>query len=278
MPSVLTIAHAGARSLAPENTLAAARKALEVGADMWELDVAVTADGELILFHDDSLARTTNARQMYPDRPPWTFTTFKLSELEVLDFGTWFVETDPFGQIAAGAVTPQEQASYHGEPVPTLRRALEFTRDNNWRVNVEVKTLPSPMTDFPVVEAVISLINELDMASQVLVSSFVSDYLLQVRRLNSSIATAAVVGWTETEALHMPLDLSVDGYNPRYTLLSDQQIQCLRQAGFEVHPWTVNEEAEMRRLIRAGVTGIITDFPQRLRQLLAAWESAPVSI
>ena len=63
MSSILAIAHAGARSLAPENTLAAARKALEVGADMWELDVAVTADGHLFLFHDDSLARTTNARQ-----------------------------------------------------------------------------------------------------------------------------------------------------------------------------------------------------------------------
>jgi glycerophosphoryl diester phosphodiesterase len=278
MPPVLVVAHGGARSLAPENTLAAARKALEIGADMWELDVGVTADGELILFHDDSLARTTNARQVYPDRAPWTFTTFTLAEIEALDSGTWFVETDPFGQIAAGAVTSQEQARYRGEPVPTLRRALEFTRDSNWRVNVEVKTLPPPMTDFPVVEAVISLINELDMASQVLVSSFVPDHVMQVRHLNPSIATAAVVGWSQTEALHMPLDLSVDGYNPRHTLLSDQQIQGLRQAGFEVHPWTVNDKAEMRRLIHAGVTGIITDFPQRLRQLLAAQEAAAASI
>jgi glycerophosphoryl diester phosphodiesterase len=277
MPPVLAIAHGGARSLAPENTLAAARKALEVGADMWELDVAVTADGELILCHDDSLVRTTDARQVYPDRAPWTFTTFTLAEIEALDSGTWFVETDPFGQIAAGAVTFRGQACYRGEPVPTLRRALEFTRDNSWRVNVEIKTLPPPMTDFPVVEAVVSLINDLDMASQVLVSSFVPDHVMQVRRLNPSIATAVVIGWSQTEALHMPLDLSVDGYNPRHSLLSDQQIQNLRQASFEVHPWTVNDEAEMRRLIRAGVTGIITDFPQRLRHLLAAQESAAVS-
>jgi glycerophosphoryl diester phosphodiesterase len=134
------------------------------------------------------------------------------------------------------------------------------------------------MTDFPVVEAVVSLINELDMASQVLVSSFVPDHVMQVRRLNPSFATAAVVGWSQTEVLHMPLDLSVDGYNPRHTLLSDQQIQGLRQAGFEVHPWTVNDKAEMRRLIHAGVTGIITDFPQELRQLLAAQEAAAASI
>lgn len=275
---MLVIAHAGARSLAPENTLAAARKALEVGADMWELDVAVTADGHLFLFHDDSLARTTNARQVYPDRAPWIFTTFTRAELEALDFGSWFVEADPFGQIAAGALTPQELDGYRGEPLPALCRALEFTRDNNWRVNVEIKALPAPMADFPVVEAVVSLINKLEMASQVLVSSFVPDYLWQVRRLNPSIATSAVVGWTETEALHMPLDLPVDGYNPRHTLLSDGQIQSLRQAGFDVYPWTVNDEAEMRRLMRAGVTGIITDFPQTLRRLLAAQESGALSV
>jgi glycerophosphoryl diester phosphodiesterase len=275
---MLVIAHAGARSLAPENTLAAARKALEVGADMWELDVAVTADGHLFLFHDDSLARTTNARQVYPDRAPWTFTTFTLSELETLDFGTWFVETDPFGQIAAGAVAPQDQASYRGEPLPTLRRALEFTRDNNWRVNVEIKALPVPMADFPVVKAVVSLINELDMASQVCISSFVLDYLWQARHMNPTIAIAAVVGWTETEALQMPLDLPVDGYNPRHSLLRDEQVQSLRQAGYDVHPWTVNDEVDMRRLIRAGVTGIITDFPQRLRRLLAAQETGVLSV
>jgi len=275
---MLVIAHAGARSLAPENTLSAARKALEVGADLWELDVAVTADGCLFLFHDDSLARTTDARQVYPDRAPWIFTTFTRAELEALDFGSWYVDTDPFGQIAAGAVTSQDQASYQGESLPTLRRALEFTRDNNWRVNVEIKALPAPMADFPVAESVVSLIEELDMASQVCVSSFVLDYLWQVRRLNPAIAIAAVVGWTETETLHMPLDLPVDGYNPRHTLLSDDQVQSLRQAGFGVHPWTVNEEADMWRLVRAGVTGIITDFPQRLRRLLAAQESELLSV
>ncbi|HFD40915.1 MAG TPA: glycerophosphodiester phosphodiesterase, partial [Anaerolineae bacterium] len=92
---VVNIAHRGARSLAPENTLVAARKALAVGADLWETDVAVTADGELILFHDDSLVRTTDAERRFPDRAPWTFTTFSLAEIRSLDAGSWFVETDP---------------------------------------------------------------------------------------------------------------------------------------------------------------------------------------
>ncbi|HEX32441.1 MAG TPA: glycerophosphodiester phosphodiesterase, partial [Candidatus Acetothermia bacterium] len=114
MPSIINIAHAGARSLAPENTIAAARKAQLVGADMWELDVAVTSDGELILFHDDSLARTTNAVEAFPTRAPWTFTTFSLEEIRTLDAGSWFAKTDPFGEIAAGKVSKAELESYHG--------------------------------------------------------------------------------------------------------------------------------------------------------------------
>jgi len=111
MSSVLNIAHAGARSLAPENTIAAASKALEVGADMWELDVAVTRDGELILFHDDSLARTTDAVNRFPDRAPWTFTTFSLAEVRSLNAGSWFAETDPFGEIAREVLPKQEDTS-----------------------------------------------------------------------------------------------------------------------------------------------------------------------
>ena len=90
MTRVLNIAHRGARSLAPENTLAAARMARHAGADMWELDVAVSADGALFVMHDDSLQRTTNAAQRFPDRAPWTFSGFTLAELEAEGLGPFF--------------------------------------------------------------------------------------------------------------------------------------------------------------------------------------------
>ncbi len=167
----LNIAHRGARSLAPENTLAAARKGLEIGADLWELDVAVTADGELVVIHDDTLERTSNAAQVYPDRRPWLVNTFSLAELRKLDFGSWFNQTDPFKQIAAGAVTQEMQQRYVGEPIPTLREALVFTRDNHWRVNVEIKDATSTPGDQAVAEKVVALIEELGMVNQVLISS-----------------------------------------------------------------------------------------------------------
>jgi len=145
------IAHRGARSLAPENTLAAAQKGYEAGADMWETDVGVTADGVLILFHDDSLKRTTNAAEVYPGREPWTFTEFSFDEIERLDAGGWFNREDPFGQIAAGRVSPEDQASYEGLRVPTVEEALRFTKERDWVVNIELKKLPPPLEDFPVV-------------------------------------------------------------------------------------------------------------------------------
>ncbi len=259
---VLCIAHRGACSLAPENTLAAARKALEVGADMWELDVAVTTDGQLILGHDDTLVRTTNVETIFPDRAPWTYPTFTLSELKQLDTGSRYIETDPFGLIASGEVTPADQAAMRGEPIPTLREALLFTRDHNWRVNVEIKKIPPPMEAFPVLAAVMALIAELDMVEQVLLSSFIHSELQRAKMTNPVIAAAALVGSSETEPIIWPTELAVDAYHPRHTLIDRAKIQRLRQAGFDVNPWTVNNKSEMERLIEAGVTGIITDFPQ----------------
>lgn len=264
---VVNIAHRGARSLAPENTLAAARKALEIGADRWEADVGVTSDGDLILFHDDSLARTTNATARFPDRAPWTFTTFTLAEIRLLDAGSWFAEIDPFGQIAAGAVTPDQQAAYRGEKVPILREALLFTRDAGWRVNLELKRLPPPLARFPVVERVLALVDELEMPlHQVILSSFNHDWLRQAQALRPDIEVQALIGYSFTEPLDWG-DLSFATYNARSTLITEEKIREVTAQGIAVNLFTVNEEDDMRRFIAAGVTGLFTDFPQKLAAL-----------
>jgi glycerophosphoryl diester phosphodiesterase len=264
---VLNIAHRGARSLAPENTLAAARKALELGADLWETDVGVTADGELILFHDDSLARTTDASARFHDRAPWTFTAFTLAEIRTLDAGSWFAETDPFGQIAAGAVTPTEQAAYRGEKVPTLREALVLTRDADWRVNLELKRLPPPADRFPVVERVLALVDELEMPSyQVALSAFNHDWLRQAQTLRPDIEVQALIGYSFIAPLDWG-DLSFATYNARSTLITEDKVREVTSQGIAINLFTVNEEDDMRRFIAAGVTGLFTDFPQRLLNL-----------
>ncbi len=262
---VKVIAHRGARSLAPENTIAAARKALELGADLWETDVAVTADEKLILFHDDSLKRTTNVEEAFPDREPWVFTTFTLQEIRALDAGSWFVEEDPFGQIAAGAVSPEEAESYRGEKVPTLEEALEFTRDAGWAVNLELKRLPSPMEDFPVVQKVLETIRRVGIPlEEVVISSFVHRWLREMHALEPRLEIQALIGYFTSK----PIDWSHVGefhtYNSRNTLTPPEKVHELVEKGEEVNIFTVNDPDEAKRYIEAGVSGLFTDFPQRI--------------
>lgn len=266
--ATLNIAHRGARSLAPENTLAAARRALALGADLWELDVAMTADGELFVVHDDTLERTSNVAAVFPERKPWSNHLFILAEIKQLDFGTWFVETDPFKQIAAAAVTDAELASYRGEPAPTLREALVFTSDNNWRVNIELKDLTGTPGDAVVVEKTVALVDELGMAGRVLISSFNHGYIERVKAANPQITTAALVSGADPDPAALLRRLHAQAYNPKAGQIRPADISLLRDQGFDVYVWTVNDEKTMQELIDARVSGIFTDFPQLLEPLL----------
>ena len=264
----LIIAHRGARSLAPENTLAAARKALEVGAGLWETDVVVTGDGELILLHDDSLTRTTNVSDCFPDRAPWTVTTFTLDEIRSLDAGSWFARTDPFGQIAAGLVTREALSAYRNVKIPTLGEALRFTKDASFCVNLELKRLPSPMKNFPLVERVLAMIDDAGIEHErVIVSSFNHEWLREVQAREPSLAIQALAGCSETDILDWE-NLEFKTYNVLSTLIDEKQVIALTEKGISVNPFTVNEEAEMLKFAEAGAAGIITDFPQRAVHLL----------
>jgi glycerophosphoryl diester phosphodiesterase len=266
----LVIAHRGARSLAPENTLAAARKALEAGADMWELDVAVTADGELVVVHDDTLERTCNVAQVFAGRRPWQVWDFTLAEIQAMDFGSWFGEKDPFGQIQAGVVSHQDMASYAGEKAPTLRQALEFTRDHDWRVNVELKDQPGDELGEILVERTVALVQELRMEREdrVAISSFNHDYLRAVRGLNPRITIQALTSEVIDGLPGYLEGLGTSACNPEIGIWSPGELRHLGQRGILFNVWTVNDEAEMERLVLANVHGIITDFPQVLVRLL----------
>jgi glycerophosphoryl diester phosphodiesterase len=274
MPHPLNIAHRGARSLAPENTLPAALKAFALGAPAWELDVTASADGELIVLHDDTLTRTSNAAEVFPDRAPWLAHTFTLAELRALDFGSWFAAKDPFGQIASGAVSPSELAGYAGLPIPTLRQALELTRQAGRFVNVEIKDASGTPADRTIVEQVVALVQSLEMTRSVLISSFNHTYLARVRAANARIATAALVEGPHPDPVALLRELDAQAYNPGLKQLDRSQIDPLRAAGYDVYVWTVNEEADLRELLAAGVSGLFTDFPQRLAAILSETGSA----
>ncbi len=264
---ITNIAHRGARSIAPENTILAAQKAYEIGADMWELDVAMSSDKEIVVIHDDTLERTSNAAATFPTRKPWRIEDFSFAELRTLDFGSWFIEKDPFGTIANGTISKAETSSFVGLPIPTLREALSFTRDKNWRVNVEIKDLTGKPGDSDIVEKVVGLIQELGLQKSVIISSFNHSYVARAKQADPGIYTAALVENPDPDPAALLVKLNASAFNPSLKTLDYSQIAPLRAKGLDVFVWTVNDEATMRKLIAAGVSGIFTDYPQLLKKI-----------
>ncbi len=261
---ILNIAHRGARSLAPENTLLSARKGFDSGADLWETDVVLTSDGEPVLLHDADLRRTTDVELRFPDRSGDPVTRFTLAEVRSLDAGSWFLETDPFGQIAAGALAPADLNDCREEPIPTLEEALVLTRDLDWRVNLELKALPEPMGRFPMVERVVRSIDRVGIPQeQVVISSFHHPWLQEVTARRQGLGVQALIGDDD--------DLSLDWgngsyatYNVLWTLISDKEIREKTRQGVSINLFTVNDVQDFRRFWKAGASGLFTDFPQRL--------------
>lgn len=264
---VTNIAHRGARSVAPENTLMAGQRAIDIGADLWEVDVATTLDEKLILFHDPALDRTTNVRECFPDRSKEPFTTFTFDEIRMLDAGSWFVETDPFGQIGKGRLTEEDLSECRKQKVPSLEEILVLTRDAGFAVNLELKDLPAPMENFPLSGRVLSIVSYLGMGpDQIVFSSFNHDWLGQIQNRAPTFRVQALIRDPEDQSLNWGKE-EFRIYNARHTLIADEKIKALKEKNIPVNLWTVNRENEMKRFITAGAAGIITDFPQRLKRL-----------
>jgi glycerophosphoryl diester phosphodiesterase len=264
----LVVAHRGFRSIAPENTLLAAQKGFDAGADMWELDVAASSDGVLVVLHDNTLSRTTDAKTRFPSRSPWTVYDFTLAELKSLDAGSWYAQTDPFMQIAVGRVKTSELASFKDIKIPTLREALELTKRLGWRVNIEIKDATGFACDAWIVERTAELIKELDMVPSVLISSFNHDYLKRMKKAIPEIAVAALIDKPLSDPIQILRDIGAVALNPNEKYLDGATVKALRSAGFGVLPWTVNDASRMKTLLNWGATGLITDFPDKALELV----------
>ena len=136
------MAHRGASHLAPENTLVAGELAAEWGAVGWEVDISISYDGVLFLCHDNTAARTTNIKDVFPDRITEDVTMFNISELRQLDAGSWFVDTDPYRTIAQGYISHENAEAYRGEQIPTFAEVLNLTRDFDLYLDVDAGRPP----------------------------------------------------------------------------------------------------------------------------------------
>jgi glycerophosphoryl diester phosphodiesterase len=159
--------------------------------------------------------------------------------------------------------------AFRGEPVPTLREALVFTRDNEWQINVELKDHSGSPGDATLVEQTVALVEEVNVVERVLLSSFNHSYLERVKARNPTIATGVLVYEPIPDPVELLGALDARAYHPWSRIVGAEEVRRLREIGYDVFVWTVNDEAEMRSLIRMGVTGIFTDYPQRLKGVIA---------
>jgi glycerophosphoryl diester phosphodiesterase len=275
MPNITrcsNIAHRGARSLAPENTMPAFAKALEVCADGVETDVSVSADGELVLVHDTTLTRTTNVARLFPGRQHNFLHTFSLEEIQRLDAGSWFIDSDPFGTIHDGSIPMEEVQGMAGTTIPRLEELLSFIKENNWFINIELKPLPKvpkALASFALVETTLALIEETGLTpAHFSISSFHHPFLREVQQLRPDIEVNALIGGTTGKMQHWGnYDFPVFNANVRKT--NARQIAKARQHGCRINLYTVNDPSEMAYYMALGVEKIITDYPQLLHHLLA---------
>lgn len=268
-PQPLVIAHRGARGHAPENTLTSAELGHSVGADLWELDVNYTRDYKLVVVHDDTLVRTTNVEEVYLGRSSYRVCDFTLEELSRLDAGSWYEGRDQFGRVAAGEIGADTLASFKGLRIPTLEEALLLTKRLDWYVNVEIKNHEHLIGHNTVTKDVLEMIRRLDMVDQIIISSFQHRYLEECRTLCPEMATGALVETTRPDdPVALCRRLGVNAYHPDRLILAPGDLEALRDAGFAVNVWTVNDMDEARELVAHGASGIITDFPAACRSAL----------
>ena len=263
----LICAHRGARSIAPENTFFSLEQARKCGSHLWETDVQLTADGELILFHDDTLDRTTDITT-HPSFQHLTKThvhQYSFSELQQLNAGSWFIDNDPFSTIKTQAVNYQDLEIITKQKILGCRTALEYCRAHQFPVNLEIKDHKSIVLAKSVVEGLVRLIEVTGTEDLVLISSFNHDYLRLIQYRNRNLATAALVESSHPENLVEYLHcLGCDAYHPHWSLVDADLVSHLNANGIEVNVWTVNDQAEATRFKAMGVLFICTDWPQKL--------------
>lgn len=233
---VVIIAHRGASHVAPENTLAAIKKAIELGAEYAEVDVYQTKDGELVLLHDEKLERTTSIKGKI-----WDLT---LEELKQLDIGSWFGK------------------EFKGEPIPTLREAIQLVK-GKIKLNIEIKI---KREEPEIVQKVIGLIRAEEFEKDCVVTSFDRKTVEEVKKIAPDIETGFIFDKEYPAGI---FEGSWDALCCDYRLVNREFVRKARESKKIVYAWTANSRRVMRKLIDLKIDGIITNRPGLLKKVLS---------
>jgi len=292
------IAHRGDSSRAPENTLEAGRLGWRPAPTRGSSTSSSPGTSVPVVIHDESLSRTTDVAQRFADDPRqdggFLLSDFDLAEVRSLDAGSWFLEPDGGPRTAAAFGTqpeldPRRMARYaSGEVrIPTLDEALALTAELDWLVNVELKSFPNRRPDL--LDAVLCAVDRIGCASRVLLSSFDHADVARAARLRPDVATGVLAATPIYRPYAYVRELvGADFYHPSATVLGDasdayrhdpsprtlrvDDFDELRRWGVPVLVYTVNPGRDgglASHLREAGVAGLFTDYPARLRRAFA---------
>jgi glycerophosphoryl diester phosphodiesterase len=242
MPKSWVVGHRGASAYAPENTMAAFRHAVELGAAFIETDLHISRDARLVAIHDSTLERTTNGRGEVKD--------FTLEELRALDAGSWF------------------DSKFAGEKIPTMEEVLDFACERDVGLFLEIK----PEAPWGIEHGLLSLLRNSGDAHRVVVLSFSAGILRNVRRIDKTVMTGLLFDSMKNgvgAVLDRALDIGVRQLAPRGDLVTSELLAKARRHDLQVVCWTVNDAQQMRKLVAVGVDGIMTDYPDRLAAVVS---------
>ncbi|WP_265791170.1 glycerophosphodiester phosphodiesterase [Fodinibius salicampi] len=247
--SFLVIAHRGASAQYPENTMPAFKGAVEMEAEMIELDVMMSSDGVPVVFHDARLDDHSDGKGLLKD--------YTLRELRTLDVGSWFSE------------------QYRGEKMPTLEEAIEFA-SGKIALNIEIKTeAVSDELHGGVEEKSLELVKKYGMEDHVIFSSFDYRALEHLKKLDPAIPVALLYNRSESENMS-PLELvrkyGVDAFNCSYNQFKKKWSRELKEHNIPHFIYTVDQPRRMRRLLSAEVSGIFTNKPDLLKEVATEFQ------
>ncbi|MED1468465.1 glycerophosphodiester phosphodiesterase family protein [Bacillus salipaludis] len=261
---VAVIAHRGASAYGPEHTLAAYKEAIKMKADYVEFDLQMTKDGQLIAMHDETLARTTNAKELYPDRAPWRVKDFTMDEIKRLDAGSWFNAAHP--DLA--------KKEYIGQRVPTLDEAIQFVKKHgNGKVGLYMET-KAPDVYPGMEEKLIEILqkNKVLDSKNLFLESFSEDSLRKLKTLAPNVKliqlyTGAMLKGKDVYQEFKRVSDYAAGVGPSKELVVPKFMEAAHQNQLLVHPWTVNSQDDLASLLSLGVDGEFTNNPDKMVEL-----------
>lgn len=233
---VQIVAHRGNIRTAPENTMAAMRIAAAEMADCIEVDVQMTKDGIVVLGNDANLRRVAGVNR--------SIRSLTYEELQKLDVGSWFLP------------------KYGGERIPTLGAVLKFCKENDMNLQIEIKRTGHDQ-ELPV--HVAELIREFEMEPYCMITSTSLSHLMRIKELEPKLRTGYIVSAAYGDVVP---GQQVDFISIRHSFATKELVESIHEQGKQVYAWTVNIPAEMERLQKIGVDGIMTDRPVTARETI----------